>query len=452
MSDPLMAVLALLVTLGVLVSFHEFGHFWVARRLGVKVLRFSVGFGRPIWSRRGRVDDTEFAVAAIPLGGYVKFLDEREDEVDPAECHRAFNRKPVGSRMAIVAAGPAANFLFAILAYSVIFMVGVEGTRPLLGAPEPGSLAAVSGFQSGDVVVAVDGDPTPTLDEVLLKLVDRSMADAEVALTVEDAAGNRRERLLDLQGTREGVEGGRLLETLGLSLWPVPAVVGGVAPDSPAAQAGLQVDDTVVAIDGEPIRDWEALVERVSQHPGEALELILRDAAGERTVTLVPESTEVDGRIVGRIGIAGKIPEDLAAELTTTVRYGPLQAMLQASIKTWDVSIFTLRMLGRMLVGRASLENISGPLTIAQFAGQSASIGWDRFVDFLALVSISLGVLNLLPVPILDGGHLLYYLIEVVKGRPLSEAAQYFGQRVGIVILLMLMSLAFFNDITRLFG
>jgi len=452
MSDPLMAVLALLVTLGVLVSFHEFGHFWVARRLGVKVLRFSVGFGRPIWSRRGKVDDTEFAVAAIPLGGYVKFLDEREDDVDPAERHRAFNQKPVGSRMAIVAAGPAANFLFAILAYSLIFMVGVEGTRPLLGEPDPGSPAAMGGFEAGDVVVAVDGDPTPTLDEVLLKLVDASMADAGVILTVEDAAGNRRERALDLEGTREGIEDGRLLDTVGLSLWPVPAVVGGVAPDSPAAEAGLRMDDVVLAIDGEPVRNWASLVNLVSQRPGETVALTLRDDAGERTVMLVPEPTAVDGRTVGRIGIAGKIPEDLAAEMTTTVRYGPLEAVVQASAKTWEVSIFTLRMLGRMLVGRASLENISGPLTIAQFAGQSASIGWERFVDFLALVSISLGVLNLLPVPILDGGHLLYYLIELVKGRPLSEAAQYFGQRVGIVILLMLMSLAFFNDIARLLG
>lgn len=452
MSEPLIRILALLVTLGVLVSFHEFGHFWVARRLGVKVLRFCVGFGRPIWSRRGRVDNTEFAVAAIPLGGYVKFLDEREDEVPAAERHRAFNQKPVASRMAIVAAGPAANFLFAILAYGLVFMVGVEGTRPLLGTPEPGSLAAEGGFESGDLVLAVDGDPTPTLDNLLLKLVDHSMADARVRVTVEDAVGNRRERMLDLQGTREGVEGGRLLETLGLTLWPRPALVGAVMPDGPAAEAGLREDDLVVAINGEPVPGWDAMVTFLSAHPGDELTLTLRGPEGERTVTLVPEPKEVNGKTVGRIGIAGKIPKDVMEELTVVVRYGPIEAVYQAVVKTWEVSIFTLRMLGRMLVGQASLKNISGPLTIAEFAGESFSMGLTRALDFLALVSISLGVLNLLPVPILDGGHLLYYLIELVKGRPLSEAAQYFGQRIGIVILLMLMSLAFFNDITRLFG
>lgn len=456
MSNPLLSsllsLLALIVTLGVLITVHEFGHFWVARRLGVKVLRFSVGFGRPLWLRRGRVDGTEFAVAAVPLGGYVRMLDEREGEVAVHERQRAFNRQPVGSRIAIVAAGPLFNFLFAIFTYSLMFMVGVTGTRPLLDEPVPGSIAATGGFQKGDLITAVDDEPTSTLQAVSLTLLERSMDAALIQVQVRDAENHLQIRTLDLRDAEGLAENTQLLSQLGLVLWPIPAVVGQVIADSPADYAGLQPGDRIVAVNEQRINDWPALVNYVQEHPGQPLGFEIERAGRQQTLEITPEAVTTEQGTIGRIGVSGQVPEELTEKMQVIIRYGPLKAFLEGSQKTWDMSLFTLRMLWRMLIGRASLENISGPITIAQYAGQSVSIGWLPFLSFLALVSISLGVLNLLPIPVLDGGHLLYYGVELVKGSPLSEFAQEAGQRIGILLLVMLMALALFNDLTRLLG
>lgn len=454
MSNSLVSALALIVTLGVLITVHEFGHFWVARRLGVKVLRFSIGFGRPLWRRVGR-DGVEYAIAVLPLGGYVKMLDEREGEVAPDERQRAFNCQPVGSRIAIVLAGPAFNFLFAVLAYAFMFMVGIPGVKPLLDEPRPKSLAEAGDFRKGDLVMAVDGKATPTLGAVMLALVDRAMTGEEIKVEVLDADDRTRIRTLDTRESQGLADPAQVFERVGLVPWqPVlPAVIGQVMRDGAAERAGLRPGDRIVLADGKPIADWRQWREVIERHPGQAFSARIEREGVEQSLELIPDAREDErGQRVGFIGAVADMPEDLARNLRVVVRYGPLDAVGAAIGKTWDISLLTLRMLGRMLVGRASLDNLSGPLTIARFAGQAASAGLIAFVSLLALVSISLGVLNLLPVPVLDGGHLLYYLIELIKGSPLSETVQNLGQQVGIAVLLLLMGLALFNDFSRIIG
>lgn len=451
MGQPLLSFLALIVTLGVLITVHEFGHFWVARRCGVRVLRFSVGFGRPLWRRLGR-DGVEYVIGAIPLGGYVRMLDGREGEVPAGREAQAFDRQPVARRFAIVAAGPLFNFIFAILAYCVLFSSGVPQVRPVLSAPPVGTAAAAAGFQEGDEVVSIDGEGTGSLDLVLMRLAELAKPGGTLEIRVRDQYGQPANRSLALP--EDFAANGDMLSTLGLLPYRprLPAVIGGVIADGAGAAAGLQVGDRVVSVDGERIGDWEQWAARVRAHPGQAMQVTVEHDDVARTLTLVPAARDTPRGKEGLAGVHAAVPQDLADSLRVVVRYGPFEAAAAAVTKTWEMSAFTLRMLGRMLVGEASLDNLSGPLTIAQMAGQSAAVGWSAFLSFLALVSISLGVLNLLPVPVLDGGHLAWYCVEMVKGSPVSEAVQGVGQRIGLALLLALMGLAFYNDLARLLG
>jgi len=452
MDSFLFNALAFVLALGVLITVHEFGHFWVARRLGVKVLRFSVGFGRPIWRRTGRVDGTEYVVAALPLGGYVKMLDEREGEVPAAEVHRAFNRQSLRVRSAIVAAGPLFNFAFAIAAYWLVFVSGDVGTRPIVGAVSEGSPAAVAGFRPGEVVQRVNGEETPTWETVVYELLAAGVGEAPARVEVQTPDGGIEQRLLAAAPLLDLGEQRDALGALGLTPErpSLTAVIGEVVSGEAADRAGLRPGDRLVAVDGDPIADWRAWVDYVQQRPDQALQLDFeRDGLAMRT-EIVPVPIERDGAVVGRIGAAVSLDGDAMSRYRAEVRYGPVKALGVAVQKTWDLSVLTLKVVWKMVTGEASVNNLSGPISIAQSAGQSASIGLVHFLKFLALVSVSLGVLNLLPVPVLDGGHLAYFLVEALKGGPLSEEAQLLGQRVGLALLIGLMVLVLYLDLARL--
>jgi regulator of sigma E protease len=449
-----LSLLGFVIAISVLVAVHEFGHFWVARRLGVKVLRFSIGFGKPLWGRRFGNDKTEFVIAALPLGGYVKMLDEREGPVEGAEAGRAFNRQPLWVRSAVICAGPLFNFLFAIAAYWLMFISGVPGLKPVIGEVAPGSVAAAAGFAAKDELLSVDGRATPTWEAATLELLDAALADKRVEIRVRTADDDRRLRVIDFDQAPDALDKGGLLDNLGLSVWrpEVPAVIDRLVPDSPAEQAGLRPGDRVVAVDGTTVDNWTEWVEFVRAHPGEELRIVVVRDGQRRELSLVPKAVEEKGKTIGQIGAYVREPEELGARMRTEVRFGPIESLPKAIVKTWEMTALTVRTLWGMISGQASVENISGPISIAQYAGYSVSIGLASFLKFLAIVSVSLGVLNLLPIPILDGGHLLYNAIEWVQGRPLSEHAQQIGQQLGILLLLMLMSLAFYNDLSRLFG
>ncbi|HEY9151023.1 MAG TPA: RIP metalloprotease RseP [Gammaproteobacteria bacterium] len=453
MSGVGLSLLWFLVAIGVLVTIHEFGHFWVARRLGVKVLRFSIGFGRPLWTRRFGRDDTEFVIAAVPLGGYVKMLDEREAPVPPRELERAFNRKPVGTRMAVVVAGPLFNFLFAIVAYWLMFVTGVPGIKPVVGAIEPASYAASAGFHEGDEILAIDDRPVASWDMALVELLEAALDRRESEVDVDSPERGRRLLVLDLRDAPEILDKGGVLQNLGLSPWVVrlAPVIERTLEGGAAAAAGLQPGDLILSADGQAIEHWSEWVSYVRERPGQAIALRVERGDTELAMRLVPEAVEEEGATFGRIGAFVQVPEG-GHPLRTLVRHGPLESIPQALDKTWSMTTLTLRTLWAMLTGRASVENISGPISIAQYAGISATIGMAYFLGFLAVVSISLGILNLLPIPILDGGHLMYYCIELFKGSPVSEATQALGQQVGIFLLLALMVLAFYNDLVRLLG
>ncbi len=452
MNGFLISLLSFLVAIGILVAVHEFGHFWVARKLGVKVLRFSIGFGKPIWKWQKSPDATEYVVGAVPLGGYVKMLDEREGDVPEQELPRAFNRQPVGSRIAIVAAGPLANFLFAILAYWMVFVLGVEGIKPIVDEVEPDSPAATAGLRHGDQIVSVDDDSTPTWSSVMQALLYKAVKGESVSLSVRDDQGLERHVSLSLPAIGEKSGSPDLLKEVGFKpLRPtIEPVIDQVLKGSAAERAGVKPGDRVLSVDGKPIRDWSELVESVQASPGVTLALTVERDGQQIELSVTPEAVSTDQGETGRIGAGVAPPAALPEQYRAELQYGPLRAVVEAVRKTWEMSAMTVRMLGKMIVGKASLENVSGPITIAQYAGYTAAIGLVQFIGFLAIISISLGVINLFPVPLLDGGHLLYYVIEIIKGSPVSEQAQVLGQRLGIAMLASLMALAFYNDIMRL--
>jgi regulator of sigma E protease len=454
MSTFITSTLALLVTLGLLIAFHEFGHFWTARKLGVKVLRFSIGFGKPLWIRRYGPDQTEYVLAAFPLGGFVKMLDEREGEVAKEELHRAFNRQSVWRRFAIVAAGPIFNFIFAIFAFWLMYLIGVPGVAPIIGEVKPDSVAAVAGFHTGDRITEVNGNKTPTWAVARINMLDAALGNDEVALSVLDADGNTQRRLLSVAEVPSEIKQKGLLRHLGISpIRPtLPATLGELSPDGPAARSGLKTGDHILRVNGEALDDWMALVNVVRAHPNQELQFEFERDGVVQLLAVKTASKETDTGTIGRIGAAPAPAGPLPEELKAREEYSFFDAAVVSAAKTWQLSALTLRMIGKMITGEVSVKNLSGPITIATYAGYTASAGIGAFLYFLAIVSISLGVLNLLPVPLLDGGHLMYYLIEMVKGSPLSDAIQLKMQHVGIAFLFMLMSLALYNDVMRLFA
>jgi regulator of sigma E protease len=430
--------------------FHELGHYLVARLVGVKVLRFSVGFGRIVWSRRYGRDGTEWALSAIPLGGYVKMVDEREGEVLAADLPRAFNRQNVWRRIAIVAAGPIANLALAVLLFAAIYVVGVPGQRPLLAPPPATSPAAEAGLAGGDLVTAVDGEAIGSWQDLRWRLLKAS-GSSGVSLEVTRENRSTAARRLALDALNAGDWESNFMATLGLRADLGSPIVNETLPGKPAANAGIRPGDAIVAIDGTAVRSPADAAAITNAHPGERITFTLRRDGAEFRSDLTPEPSEQNGRRVGIAGMRLGVDPAAAERVSITVRYGVGEALVQGALKTWDLSVFTLKMLGRILTGDASLKNISGPLTMADFAGQSAQAGALTFIGYLALISISLGVLNLLPVPLLDGGHLMYYLAEIIKGSPVSDRVLEVGQRIGMAVLAMLMALALFNDISRLF-
>jgi regulator of sigma E protease len=445
-------VAAFIVALGVLIVVHEYGHYLVARLCRVKVLRFSVGFGRPLATWRLGPDRTEWVLAAVPFGGYVKMLDEREGPVAAHEADRAFNRQGVWQRIFIVIAGPLFNFVFAVLVYAGLFMHGLPEARPVLGAPPAGSIAADAGLRAGDTVRSIDGEPLGTWQDLRWHVLQAALQRQPVRLETIDERGHIATATLDLRSFPPNEVESDVLERIGLRLYrpALEPVLGQVIAGGPAERAGLAPGDRILRADGKPVETWEALVAAVRARPGEPLELAVERDGLTHAIQVVPEATAAGQARIGRIGAAPRMPASYAEKMLVRVQYGPLASLARGVAKTADISIFSLKMLGKMLLGEVSWRNLSGPVTIADFAGQSAQMGWISYLSFLALISISLGVLNLLPIPLLDGGHLMYYGIEIIKGRPVSERAMELGQRLGLALLLAMMAFAFYNDLNRL--
>lgn len=443
---------AFVLALGVLVVVHEMGHYLAARACGVKVLRFAFGFGRTLWSRRAGRDRTEWAIATFPLGGYVKMVDEREGAVAAADLPRAFNRQPLGRRALVVAAGPMANLLLAAVLYWLLFMAGMNELKPRLGPPPAGTPAAVAGVPAGALVRAVNGKSILSWQDLRWEVMRQAMDAVPLRIEVLTEERATASFAIDNLGFPLAAIEKDPLGPLGLVLYrpPMPAVIGQVMPDSPAAEAGLRSGDRVLAVDGRRIAEWAELAVLI-RTAGERTLLFDIEREGRRLqLSARPRVSEEGGVRTGRLGIMAHSDGSEAAGMMTVVRYGPLEAAYRAVVKTWDTAVISMRMMGRMVSGDLSWKNLSGPVTIADYAGQSAQLGLGTYLSFLALISISLGVLNLLPVPILDGGHLLYYLAEFIKGGPLPERVLEIGQQIGLALLALLMAFAFYNDLTRL--
>lgn len=451
MSEFLHDGVSFIVAISILVAFHEFGHFWVARRFGIKVLRYSVGFGKPLWRRVGR-DGVDYRIGSIPLGGYVKLLDEREGEVAPADLPRAFNRQPVLVRIAVFFAGPAFNFVLAVVFFWAMYLIGVPSFKSFVAQPAAGTAAAAAQLQDGDRVVAVNGAAVDNWDQLQTDLLQAVLLRHQAALTVQPRQGAVRQVSLDLGKVRSDPQ--YLFDDLGLSLYepPVDPVFDRIVPGSPADQAGLKAGDRVLSIDGLPISDFKQLQQSVRQRGGQVVKLEVQRGGERLTIAVIPATlTNEQGKSyvgIGAVAANGKLWQDLQ----TQQRYGPVAAVPMALRQTWDTTVMVVEFVYHMVLGDISIKNISGPINTAQVAGVSASIGLWAFLHFIAVVSLNLGIVNLLPVPLLDGGQILYGLVELVKGSPLSERAQAFGQQVGLTLLVMLMGLAFYNDLARFIG
>jgi regulator of sigma E protease len=466
----MITLIAFIVTIGILVTIHEYGHFQVARWCGVKVLKFSIGFGKPLFTKVFGKDKTEFVLAAIPLGGFVKMLDENELKAEreqkaeqaanpelakvnysEADLKRAFNRQSVWKRIAIVSAGPIANLLLAILLYWLLFMLGVTGTRAIIGEVAKDSLAAQASMTTGEVIQKINGEPVSSWQEVRWILLEASLE--KETLEIETINQNK-ELFLHRLSFEYFIDNSEadVLKKIGLQEFrpAIPAVIGEILPNSAAEQAGFQADDKVLSVEGLTINDWEQVVNVIKASPNKKLWFEIERAGKTIRLAATPKKIQDNGESIGRMGAAVKINQKELDKLLVEFHYSPLLSLQKAATRTWDTSIFSLKMLGKMLMGQVSLKSISGPVTIADYAGKSANMGLKSFLSFLALVSISIGVLNLLPIPVLDGGHLMYYMVEIFKGSPVSESIMLVGQKIGFAVLGLLMTLAIFNDFNRL--
>ena len=450
----MLTLFAFVVTLAVLVVAHEYGHYLAARICGVKVLRFSIGFGRTLFRRTFGKDETEFVIAFIPLGGYVKMLDEREMEVSQGDTHRAFNRQSVWKRMIIVLAGPMANLMLAIVLYTILFLAGVTGMKPLIGGVVPESPAAKASLKSGEMIVRVNGVKVRSWEEVRWAIIKQSLNSDHIQIDATEGADETHVHQVQIDSLGQQDFQDDLLNQLGFK----PAkpkmlpIVGEVISSGAAFRDGLKVNDLILTVNDNPIKEWDVFVKIVRDSPSKTLVVVVERDHSPLKIRLTPEASDEAGKTIGKIGAAYRMqPEELGKYLVE-IRYPFTEALFKAVGKTWDTSVTSVNMLISMIKGGYSWKGLSGPATIAEVAGQSAQVGWKAFVGFLALVSISLGVLNLMPVPVLDGGHLMYYIAEVVKGSPVSEKVMEIGQKAGLTLLGLLMVIALYNDFNRLFA
>ena len=448
----LITVAAFLVAIGILVTFHELGHYWAARLCDVKILRFSIGFGKPLYMRRIGPDRTEWVIAALPLGGFVRMADERDGSAAPADGPRAFNNKTPWQRIFIVSAGPLANFVLAIFFYWLLFVTGVPGAKPYLAQPAPASAAAQAGFIEFDLITRIGDREVQTWGDARLILLDAAVKGETIDIEIEEAGGHRSIKRLAMERLDKADLDKDFLGKLGVNAYrlKIEPVLDGVTADGAAARAGLRAGDRIAAGGGKEISRWQELVDVIANHPGESIPLSVQRDGAMIALTVTPDRVTENGRPFGRIGITPRVDRALEGKLNTIVRYGPIEAVGRSLDKVWEMSVFSIKMMGRMITGDISWKNLSGPLTIADYAGQSAQMGLVPYLTFLALISISLGVLNLLPIPVLDGGQLMYYMAELLKGSPVSERVMEIGQQVGLTLLLGLTAFAFYNDIHRL--
>ena len=451
----LISIISFIFAIAILVGVHEFGHFWVARKLGIKILRFAIGFGKPLWTFRSKdKDQTEYVLAAIPLGGYVKMLDEREGDVKEEEKHRAFNNQPVWKRFLVVLAGPMFNFIFAIAAFMAIQMMGVDAVRPYVGDIKAGSVAEQSGFNVKDQIIAINDVKTESRRQVRLTLLNQYLDNPDLTVQVKTPSGEIANRRLDLTNTSILADEKDYFAKTGITFWQPPhqTVIYDLVPNKIAQQAGVKPKDIVLSVDGKKVVTSEFFSNYINTHAGKEVELIVERQGSIKTIPITPALVEIEGKKRGLIGvkIGRKFADKDLKDFIFTQKLPFFEALKSGVVETWDMSVMTLRVMGRLITGQASLKNISGPITIANYAGKSALIGFSAFLTLLAVVSLSLGVLNLLPIPMLDGGHLLYYLIELVKGSPVSERVEAIGMRIGMSLVGVLMVVAMYNDIGRL--